>query len=202
MFSSFFPTRILGAFGSATKRINKNEDMTEMRTCRVPQNPSQPFSPLDKIEERGSEMISEELTSGKPVNMWISRCFVVCNGSIQDGFHRDQRDRPWWIWSNHAVHSPIGRNEIRCRDWNGSVSQIKEINLEDSMQEYQKILREVKLLALLKTNYIVRYYSVGKREVLNCSAGPSGTNAWKRRIWFIRTRMNWRRRKIRSMKRR
>ena len=121
MFSSLFPTWILGAFGSATRRINKNEDMTEMRTCRVPQNPSKPFSPLNKIEERGSEMISEELTSGNTVNMRVSRCFVVCNGSIQDGFHRDQGDRPWWIWSNHAVRSSIGRNGIRCRDWSGSV---------------------------------------------------------------------------------
>lgn len=118
MFSSLFPTQILGAFGSATKRNNKNEDMTDMRTCRVPQNPSHSFSPLDKIEERGSEMISEELTSGDTVNMRLSRCFVVCDGSIQDGFHRDQRDRAWRIWSNHTVHSSIGRNEIRCRDWN------------------------------------------------------------------------------------
>ena len=63
--------------------------------------------------------------------------------------------------------------------------QIKEINLDDSVQEYDKILREVKLLALLKTNYTVRYYSVETRGSLNGSAGSNEMNAWKRRTWFI-----------------
>ena len=43
--------------------------MTDMRTCRVSQNPSHSFSPPNKIEEQSPEMISEELTSGKTVKL-------------------------------------------------------------------------------------------------------------------------------------
>lgn len=173
-----------------------------MRACRVSQQPPHSLKPLDKIEEQGSEMISEELAGGNSVIHCKWMCFVVFNESIQDWFYRAKGYWPWRIWSNYVVHTSIGRNEIRCRAWQRIVLQIKEIKLEDSMKEYQKILREVKLLALLKTNYTVRYYSVVKWDEMNRSAGSNGMNVWKRWIWVIRIRTRSKMRKIRSMRRR
>ena len=43
--------------------------MTDMRTCRVTQNPSHSFSPPNKIEEQIPEMTSEDLTSGQTVKL-------------------------------------------------------------------------------------------------------------------------------------
>ena len=55
------------------------------------------------------------------------------------------------------MHEPLGWDAIRGEE---REAQIKEIVLEKEDLENRKFLREVRMLALMKNKYIVRYNSV------------------------------------------